>query len=61
VTARTLPRMSGMSLAAYQQQPDAIGHSLGLSALVALLPLAVVLVLLGGFKVRAQWLRWPGS
>ena len=46
--------MSGMSLAAYQQQPDAIGGSLGLSALVSLLPLAVVLVLLGGFKVRAR-------
>ena len=29
VTARTLPGMSGMSLAAYQQQPDAIGGSLG--------------------------------
>ena len=52
VTARTLPGMSGLSLAAYQQQPDAIGGSLGLSALVSLLPLAVVLVLLGGFKVR---------
>ena len=52
--------MSGMSLAAYQQQPDAIGGSLGLSALVSLLPLAVVLVLLGGFKVRAQWAALAG-
>ena len=60
VTARTLPGMSGMSLAAYQQQPDAIGGSLGLSALVSLLPLAVVLVLLGGFKVRAQWAALAG-
>src|SRR6185437_6607228 len=60
VSARTLPGMSGMSLAAYQQQPDAIGGSLGLSALVSLLPLAVVLVLLGGFKVRAQWAALAG-
>src|SRR6476646_4386628 len=52
--------MSGLSLAAYQQQPDAIGGSLGLSALVALLPIAIVLVLLGGFKVRAQWAALAG-
>ncbi len=60
VTARTLPDMSGMTLAAYQQQPDAIGGSLGLSALVSLLPLAVVLVLLGGFKLRAPWAALAG-
>src|SRR6478609_6114860 len=60
VTGRTLPDMSGFELAAYQQQPNAIGGSLGLSALVSLLPLAVVLVLLGGFKVRAQWAALAG-
>ena len=53
-------RHVGVDLAAYQQQPNAIGGSLGLSALVSLLPLAVVLVLLGGFKVRAQWAALAG-
>jgi lactate permease len=52
--------MSGLTIAAYQQQPNAIGGSLALSALVSLLPLAVVLVLLGGFKVRAQWAALAG-
>src|SRR3954470_11601923 len=52
--------MSGFTIAAYQQQPNAIGGSLALSALVSLLPLAVVLVLLGGFKVRAQWAALAG-
>ena len=52
--------MSEFLLAAYQQQPNAIGGSLALSALVSLLPLAVVLVLLGGFKLRAQWAALAG-
>ena len=60
VMGRTLPDMSGLTIVAYQQQPNAIGGSLGLSALVSLLPLAVVLVLLGGFKVRAQWAALAG-
>ena len=54
------PPPAAIVLAAYQQHPDAIGGSLGLSALVSLLPLAVVLVLLGGFKVRAQWAALAG-
>jgi lactate permease len=52
--------MSGMPLAAYQQHPDTVGGSLGLSALVSLLPLVVVLVLLGGFRLRAQWAALAG-
>lgn len=59
-TGRTLPDVSDSTLAAYQQQPDAVGGSLVASALVSLLPLAVVLVLLGGFRVRAQWAALAG-
>ena len=47
-------------LAAYQQDPQAVGGSLGLSALVSVLPLAVVLVLLGVLQVRAQWAALAG-
>jgi lactate permease len=47
-------------LAAYQQDPDAVGGSLGLSALVSALPLAVVLVLLGALRVRAHWAALAG-
>ncbi|MGI5128905.1 L-lactate permease [Pseudonocardia sp. CA-107938] len=47
-------------LAAYQQNPNAVGGSLGLSALVSLLPLAVVLVLLGVLRVRAHWAALAG-
>jgi len=47
-------------LAAYQQDPDAVGGSLGLSALVSALPLAVVLVLLGVLRVRAHWAALAG-
>jgi lactate permease len=60
VTARTLPDMPGLTLAAYQQKPDAVGGSLVLSALVSLLPLVVVLVLLGGLRIRAQWAALAG-
>ncbi|MGI8677402.1 MAG: L-lactate permease, partial [Jatrophihabitans sp.] len=42
-------------LADYQQVPDPIGHSLGLSSLFAALPLVVLFVLLGVLRVRA-WL-----
>ena len=37
----------------FQQNPQAVGDSLTLSALCALIPLAVLFVLLGGLKVRA--------
>src|SRR6476469_7606609 len=37
----------------YQQNPQAVGDSLTISALCALIPLAVLFVLLGGLKVRA--------
>ncbi|WP_232662359.1 L-lactate permease [Pseudonocardia sp. TRM90224] len=47
-------------LAAYQQDPHAVGGSLGLSALLSVLPLAVVLVLLGVLRVRAQWAALAG-
>ena len=47
-------------LVAYQQDPDAVGGSLGLSALVSALPLAVVLVLLGVLRVRAHWAALAG-
>jgi lactate permease len=45
---------------AYVQNPEAIGGSLGLSALVSVLPLAVVLVLLGALRVRAHWAALAG-
>jgi len=39
----------------YKQVFDPIGGSLGLSTLFAVLPLVVLFVLLGGFKVKAHW------
>jgi lactate permease len=45
---------SSLTLIAYQQDPKAVGGSLALSALVSVLPLAVVLILLGVLRVRAQ-------
>jgi lactate permease len=47
-------------LAAYEQNPEAVGGSLGLSALVSVIPLAVVLVLLGVLRVRAPWAALAG-
>ena len=44
----------------YVQDPHAVGGSLGLSALVSVLPLAVVLVLLGVLRVRAHWAALAG-
>ena len=44
---------------AYQQDPEAVG-GLGVSALVSVVPLAVVLVLLGALRVRAQWAALAG-
>lgn len=46
-------------LAQYQQDPEAVG-GLVLSALVSMVPLAVVLVLLGVVQVRAQWAALSG-
>ncbi|MCO1654305.1 L-lactate permease [Pseudonocardia humida] len=56
----TLLTSSSELLARYQQDPQAVGGSLGLSALVSVLPLAVVLVLLGVVRVRAQWAALAG-
>jgi lactate permease len=39
----------------YRQVYDPIASSLGLSALVAAIPLVVLFVLLGGFRLRAHW------
>jgi lactate permease len=39
----------------YKQVFDPVSNSLGLSAIFAFLPLAVLFVLLGGFKVKAHW------
>jgi lactate permease len=39
----------------YKQVYDPVGDSLGLSTIFAVLPLVTLFVLLGGFKVRAQW------
>ena len=50
----------GLAPAAYVQDPAAVGGSLALSALVSVLPLAVVLVLLGVLRVRAQWAALSG-
>ena len=53
-------RDAGSVLAAYQQDPQAVGGSLAWSALLAVLPLATVFVLLGGVRVRAQWAALAG-
>jgi lactate permease len=45
---------------AYVQNPEAVAGSLGLSALVSVLPLAVVLVLLGVLRLRAHWAALAG-
>ncbi|HEX4282669.1 MAG TPA: L-lactate permease [Solirubrobacteraceae bacterium] len=39
----------------YKQVLDPVSHSLGLTAIFAVLPLVVLFVLLGGFKLKAQW------
>ncbi len=39
----------------YKQIFDPVGGSLGLSAIFAVLPLLAIFVLLGAFKVKAQW------
>ena len=46
--------------AAFRQDPRSVGGSLGLSALVSVLPLAAVLVLLGVLRVRAHWAALAG-
>src|SRR3954451_13932512 len=58
MTSATL--LSGPVLAVYQQDPKAVGGSLGWSALVSVVPLAVVLLLLGVLRVRAQWAALAG-
>ncbi|MCE0763903.1 L-lactate permease [Pseudonocardia kujensis] len=52
--------LAGPVLAVYQQDPKAVGGSLGWSALVSVVPLAVVLVALGALRVRAQWAALAG-
>ncbi len=39
----------------YKQVLDPVSHSLGLSSIFAILPLAVLFVLLGVLRVKAQW------
>lgn len=39
----------------YKQVLDPVGHSLGLSSIFAVLPVVVLFVLLGGFKMKAHW------
>jgi lactate permease len=39
----------------YKQVLDPVSHSLGLTAIFAVLPLVVLFVLLGGFRMKAQW------
>jgi lactate permease len=39
----------------YRQVLDPVSHSLGLTAIFAVLPLVVLFVLLGGFRMKAQW------
>jgi lactate permease len=56
----SLSSPSSTAVLAYQQDPDAVGGSLGLSALVSVLPLAAVLVLLGVLRVRAHWAALAG-
>jgi lactate permease len=42
-------------IAMYQQVYDPVGHSLGLSAIFAALPIVTLFVLLGGLRMKAQW------
>lgn len=56
----SLPPPTAVPLAAYQQDPQAVGGSLLLSALVSALPLVTVFVLLGGFRLKAQWAALAG-
>ncbi len=39
----------------YKQVLDPVSHSLGLTAIFAVLPLVVLFILLGGFRMKAQW------
>jgi lactate permease len=39
----------------YRQVLDPVSHSLGLTAIFAVMPLAVLFILLGGFRMKAQW------
>jgi len=39
----------------YRQVLDPVSHSLGLTAIFAVLPLVVLFILLGGFRMKAQW------
>src|SRR5690242_17107653 len=39
--------------AMFQQDPNAVGGSLALSALCAVIPLAVLFIMIGGLKIRA--------
>jgi lactate permease len=39
----------------YRQVLDPVSHSLGLTAIFAVMPLVVLFVLLGGFRMKAQW------
>jgi lactate permease len=39
----------------YKQVLDPVSHSLGLTAVFAVLPLLVLFILLGGFRMKAQW------
>jgi lactate permease len=43
----------------YVQELEPVADSLGLSALVATLPLVIVLVLLGGVRNQGQWREAP--
>lgn len=52
--------LAGPVLAVYQQDPKAVGGSLAWSALVSVIPLAVVLLMLGVLRVRAQWAALAG-
>jgi lactate permease len=58
--ASVTPVLADPAPAVYVQNPQAVGGSLGLSALVSVLPLAVVLVLLGALRVRAHWAALAG-
>jgi len=65
MTKWSAPPLSSETLTAlaqgpYQQDPEAVGGSLVASALVSVLPLATVFVLLGVFRLRAQWAALSG-
>ena len=52
---RVTPAASDEEGIVYTQDFDPVAHSLGLTAIIAALPILTLIVLLGGVKMKAQW------